>query len=134
MTRPLRILHLEDNPRDAEIIRLKLEADGLSCAIHLVSGKDDFEAELAGHPFDLIISDYNLPGYDGATALKQAQIAQPDVPVILVSGTVVEEQAIQCLHIGATDYLLKGRLERLGPAVRRALEEAKTRCERKHAE
>ena len=88
----------------------------------------------AAEPFDLIISDYNLPGYDGVAALKQAQAAQPDVPVILISGTVVEEQAVKCLHIGATDYLLKGRLERLVPAVRRAIQEAETRRAHKRGE
>ena len=106
----------------------------MSCDIHLANGKDSFESALAQEPFDLIISDYNLPGYDGITALKQAQATQPDVPVILVSGTVSEEEAVKCLHIGATDYLLKGRLDRLAPAVQRAIQEAETRLTRKRAE
>jgi CheY-like chemotaxis protein len=82
MPRPLRLLHLEDSPRDAEIVRHRLDVAGLSCDILLASGKDSFEAALAGEPFDLIISDYNLPGYDGITALKQAQSTQPDVRLI----------------------------------------------------
>ena len=106
----------------------------MSCDILLANGKDSFEAALAREPFDLIISDYNLPGYDGITALKQAQATQPDVPVILVSGTVGEEQAVKCLQIGATDYLLKERLDRLAPAVQRAIQEAETRRTRKRAE
>ena len=134
MTGPLRVLHLEDSPRDAEIVRDRLEGDGLSCTILVASGKDSFEAALAAESFDLIISDYDLPGYDGITALKQAQTAQPDVPVILISGTVVEEQAVKCLHVGATDYLLKGRLERLVPAVKRAIQEADTRRAHKRGE
>ena len=134
MPRPLRVLHLEDSPRDAELVRHRLDVAGLDCDILLASGKDSFEAALAGEPFDLIISDYNLRGYDGITALKRAQSTQPDVPVILVSGTVGEEQAVKCLQIGATDYLLKARLERLVPAVQRALQEAETRRQRKHAE
>jgi sigma-B regulation protein RsbU (phosphoserine phosphatase) len=134
MPRPLRVLHLEDSPRDAELVRHRLDVGGLDCDILLASGKDSFEAALAGEPFDLIISDYNLRGYDGITALKQAQSTQPDVPVILVSGTVGEEQAVKCLQIGATDYLLKARLERLVPAVQRALQESETRRQRKHAE
>jgi two-component system cell cycle sensor histidine kinase/response regulator CckA len=134
MTRPLRVLHLEDSARDAEIVRHRLDVEGLSCDILLASTKDSFETALTREPFDLIISDYNLPGYDGVTALKQAQATQPDVPVILISGTVVEEEAVRCLQIGATDYLLKARLDRLVPAVQRAIQEAETRRTRKHAE
>jgi PAS domain S-box-containing protein len=133
MTQPLRVLHLEDSPRDAEIVRHRLD-DGLACTIVLANGRDSFEAALAREPYDLIISDYNLPGYDGVSALKHAQATQPDVPVILISGTVVEEQAVRCLHIGATDYLLKARLERLVPAVKRAVQEAEARRARKTVE
>src|ERR1700681_534157 len=134
MTRPLRVLHLEDSPRDAEMVRHKLDVEGVSCDILLANSKDSFEAALAREPFDLILSDYNLPGYDGVTALKQAQQTQPDVPVILISGTVGEEEAVKVLQIGATDYLLKDRLDRLVPAVHRAIQEAETRRTRKHAE
>ncbi len=134
MTRPLRVLHLEDSPRDAEIIRHRLDLEGLLCSILVANGRDSFEAALTAEPFDLILSDYNLPDYDGVTALKQAQAAQPGVPVILISGTLGEDEAVKCLHVGATDYLLKARLDRLAPAVRRALQEAETRRERKRVE
>src|ERR1700675_3986588 len=127
MTRSIHVLHLEDSPRDAEIIRQRLDGADVSFDIVLTNSQDSFEAALTREPFDLIISDYNLPGYDGVRALKQAQATQPDVPVILISGTVVEEEAVRCLQIGATDYLLKGRLDRLVPAVQRALQEADTR-------
>ena len=106
----------------------------MPCDIRLTNSKASFEAALAAGTFDLIISDYNLPGYDGVTALKHAQATQPDVPVILISGTVGEEEAVKCLQFGATDYLLKGRLDRLAPAVRRAIEEAEARLTRKRAE
>jgi PAS domain S-box-containing protein len=134
MIRPLRVLHLEDSPRDAEVVREKINVEGVSCDIRLVNNKDSFEAALTQEPFDLIISDYNLPGYDGVTALKHAQLARPDVPVILISGTVGEEEAVKCLHIGATDYLLKDRLDRLVPAMQRAIQEAETRRTRKRAD
>jgi two-component system cell cycle sensor histidine kinase/response regulator CckA len=134
MTRPLRVLHLEDSPRDAEMIRHRLDVEGLSCDILVARSKDSFETALTREAFDLIISDYNVPGYNGVTALKQAQATQPDVPVILISGTVVEEEAVRCLQIGATDYLLKARLDRLVPAVQRAIQEAETRRQRQHAE
>ena len=88
MERPLRVLHLEDSPRDAALIRDRLELDGVACEILVVNGKDSFEAALARESFDLVISDYNLPGYDGITALQKAQVVQPGVPVILISGTL----------------------------------------------
>src|SRR5664279_4285435 len=124
MPSPLRVLHLEDSPRDADVIRYKLDAEGVSCDITLVRTKDGFEAALTQQTFDLILCDYNLPGYDGISALTYAQRLRPDVPVILVSGTVGDEEAVRCLHLGATDYLLKDRLERLGSAVKRAIQEA----------
>ena len=133
-TRPVRVLHLEDAPRDAEVVRSRLELDGLACDILVADTRGGFESALEHEPFDLIICDYNLPGYDGVTALKRALTSQPDVPVILVSGTVGEDEAVKCLQMGAIDYLLKGRLDRLGPAVRRAIKEAQSRLTRKRAE
>jgi PAS domain S-box-containing protein len=134
MTRPIRVLHLEDNPRDAEIIGSRLDVDALPCDIELTSTQEAFDAALARERFDLILCDYNLPGYDGLTALKRAKEIHPDVPVIIISGTVGEDDAVKCLHSGATDYLLKQRLERLGSAVRRAIEEADERRRRALAE
>lgn len=132
--RALRVLHLEDSARDAEMIRERIKAAGLSCTIILVNEKQRFESELASGLFDIILCDYNLPGYDGEVALKYAQTTQPDVPVILISGTAVEEQAVHCLQIGATDYLLKQRLERLVPAIERAINESDTRREKRRTE
>jgi PAS domain S-box-containing protein len=125
---------LEDSPRDAEIVRHKLDVEGVSCDILLASSKASFEAALTQESFDLILSDYNLPDYDGITALTQAKATQPDVPVILISGTLDDEEGVRCLHIGATDYLLKDRLDRLVPAVQRAMQEAETGRTRKRAE
>ena len=115
MTRPLRVLHLEDHPADAAVIRDRLEFEGLHCEIRLTDSQARFESALAEETFDLIIADYHLPGYDGIAALNHALTTHPDVPVIMVSGTVSEEEAVKCLHFGATDYLLKGRLDRLAP-------------------
>ena len=134
MTRLLRVLHLEDNPNDAEIIRDRLEREHVPCDIVLTTSRSQYEAALTGETFDLIISDYNVPGYSGVTALRAAQSAQPDVPVILISGTVGEDEAVKCLHIGATDYLLKSSLDRLAPAVERAIREAEMKQTRKRAE
>ena len=124
MTGSIRVLHLEDSPRDAELIREKLAAEGLSCDIVLVDRKETFESALARDSFDVILCDYNLPDYDGRSALTLAKETQPETPVIVISGTLGEEAAVECLRLGATDYLLKDRLERLAAAVSRALQEA----------
>jgi two-component system cell cycle sensor histidine kinase/response regulator CckA len=134
VTQPLRVLLLEDHPGDAAVIRDRLAFDGVRCEIRLTDCQSSFEAALADGTFDLIIADYRLPGYDGMAALRHALTAQPDVPVILVSGTVSEEVAVKCLQFGATDYLMKGHLDRLAPAVLRAIAEAESRLTRKRAE
>jgi PAS domain S-box-containing protein len=130
----LRILHLEDSSQDAGLIRDRLEEAGLACDIMVVDSEADFESALAGNPFDLILCDYNLPGYDGLSALKVARERQPTAPLIMISGSFGEDQAVECLQAGATDYLLKQRLERFIPAVRRALQEAEERRRRRQVE
>jgi PAS domain S-box-containing protein len=134
MKPPLRILHLEDNPTDAELIQAILEAEGIICAVTRVDTQAAFFASIEQGGFDLILTDYTLPSFDGLSALKIALEKCPDVPFIFVSGTLGEEVAIEALKIGATDYILKQRLSRIGPSVHRALREAKERGERKRAE
>ncbi|UUZ64169.1 response regulator [Polaromonas sp. P1-6] len=134
MTPSIRLLHLEDNPLDAELIRLRLEAAGLSCDIRWVSGKEAFESALAQETFDLVLSDYKLPGYDGLSALKYVRERQPELPVIMMSGGLSEEEAVDCLKAGATDYVLKHRPQRLGTAVLRALAEKEERAALRRAE
>ncbi|WP_293596616.1 MULTISPECIES: ATP-binding protein [unclassified Polaromonas] len=123
MNPSIRLLHLEDNPLDAELIRLRLEAAGLSCDIRWVSGKEAFESALAQETFDLVLADSKLPGYDGLSALRHVRERQPELPVIMMSGELSEEAAVDCLKAGATDYVLKQRPQRLDAAVRRALVE-----------
>ncbi|HEX7087340.1 MAG TPA: response regulator [Vicinamibacterales bacterium] len=132
--RPIRALHLEDDPLDAELIAHRLEHGGLQSDILRVTSREAFEAALAREPFDLVLCDYNLPGYDGMSAIARAKAVQPAVPVIVISGTVGEDEAIRCLQAGATDYVLKSRLDRIAPAVRRAMEEAEERRQRLRAE
>ncbi|HSY18136.1 MAG TPA: ATP-binding protein [Candidatus Acidoferrales bacterium] len=134
MKSPLRILHLEDDARDAALICSTLESGGIACAITCVQRRDDFLAALERDGFDLILSDFSLPTFDGLAALKVAGARCPDVPFILVSGTLGEERAIDALKRGATDYVLKERLARLVPAVQRAMQEVGERVERKLAE
>jgi signal transduction histidine kinase/FixJ family two-component response regulator len=131
---PLRILLLEDNSGDAELIRELLEADHGVCEMTRVQTRAEFVAALENGDIDLILADYQLPSFDGLSALKLALSARPDLPFIFVSGTLGEEVAIEALKIGALDYVLKSGLSRLVPCVHRALREARERAELKNAE
>src|ERR1700710_1587195 len=122
MPAPLRILHVEDDPNDAALIEACLEAGGIACSTERVETRDSFLAALERREFDLILSDFSLPTFDGLSAIKIVRDKRPDVPVILVSGTVGEDEAIDSMKSGATDYVLKGRLSRLAPAVVRAMQ------------
>src|ERR1700736_5623294 len=134
MKSPLRILYLEDEPKDAELVQETLAIDGISCQITRVETEADFIASLEQGGFDLILADYTLPSFDGLSALKIAQQHWPHVPFIFLSGTLGEEVAIEALKFGATDYVFKTRLSRIVPSVQRALREAEERVERRRAE
>jgi PAS domain S-box-containing protein len=131
---PLRILLLEDDAADAELIQELFEADHLACKLTRVQTRAEFLSALETGDVDLILADYKLPSFDGLSALELALGVRPDLPFIFVSGTLGEDVAIEALKIGATDYVLKTRLSRLVPSVRRALREAEARAERKKAE
>lgn len=130
----IQILHLDDSPRDAELVQRKLEKAGLSCEITHVDNRQSFEAALQDRRFQVVLCDYNLPGYDGITALKLVRERHPFTPVMLISGSLNEEDAVKCLQHGATDYLLKERLDRLPAAVKRALAEVEELHKRQQAE
>src|ERR1700681_2921877 len=134
MRHPLRILSIEDDPKDTELIQGLLETEGIVCEVTRVDTEASLRDLLKQGGVDLILADYSLPSFDGISALKLATKACPDVPFIFVSGTLGEEVAIEALKIGATDYVLKTRLSRLVPSVLRALREATQRAERKRAE
>ena len=134
MNSPLRVLHLEDDVRDTELVQATLEGEGIQSELKRVEREQDFLAALKRESLDLILADYTLPSFDGLSALRIAQQHSPDVPFIFVSGTLGEDVAIEALKTGATDYVLKTRLARLGPAVNRALSEARERSDRKRAE
>src|SRR5919107_4095243 len=133
-TKALRVLNLEDSPLETELVHATLKEGGVRCEIFWVQTRADFAAALESDEFDLILADYSLPAFDGLSALKVAQEIRPEVPFVLVSGAVGEETVIEALKSGAADYVLKQRLERLVPAVRRAMSEAEERTERKRAE
>jgi PAS domain S-box-containing protein len=132
--RKLRILSIEDDPKDAELIQDLLETGNIACEVTRVDTQAALMASLEQGGVDLILADYSLPSFDGFSALKVATKFCPDVPFIFVSGTLGEEVAIEALKIGATDYVLKTRLSRLVPSVLRALREAEERAERKRAQ
>src|SRR6266849_5348360 len=134
MSPTIRFVHLEDDPHDAELVAATLVHGGIRCEIVRVQTQEDFRAALEGQKIDMILSDYALPSYDGLSALALARKLRPDVQFLLVSGTIGEEAAIESLKGGATDYVLKHRLERLVPAVQRALQESAERAELKRAE
>jgi PAS domain S-box-containing protein len=130
----LRFLLLEDSLLDFELIQTTLQAGNMDCELVRVQTRADYLAALETSTFDLILSDYSLPNFDGISALEIACSRYPETPFIFVSATLGEELAIEALKQGATDYVLKQRLERLVPSVQRALREAQERCKRKQAE
>lgn len=132
--RELHILILEDVTTDAELIKDELREAGTVFTPNCVKDNVSYLKALDEFSPDIILSDYSLPSFDGLSALKLAVKMCPDVPFIFVSGALGEETAIELLKQGATDYVLKSRLSRLGPAVSRALQEVKERKERKMAE
>ncbi|SCK08405.1 PAS domain S-box-containing protein [Variovorax sp. HW608] len=131
---PLRVLHLEDDPRDAEMIQSALEAGGLVFDVHRVETQRDFCAALTKGGLDLILADFPLHPFDGMTALEIAREHCPDVPFIFVASVLVEEVAIEAVKNGATDYVLKLCRSRIVNSVRRALREGQQRLERKEAD
>jgi two-component system sensor histidine kinase UhpB len=130
----LDILMLEDVASDAEIVEYDLRKAKIKFTYRRVDTREDFLEELERKIPDLILADYSLPNFDGLTALGLARKICPETPFIFVSGTMGEEVAIDTLQKGATDYVLKQRLERLGPSVERALREAEERRQRWAAE
>jgi PAS domain S-box-containing protein len=132
--RPLRILVLEDLASDAELMTYELRQAKLDYTYRRATTREQFLAVLHEERPDVILSDFHLPGFDGLEALALAQAKHPEVPFIFVSGAMGEEVAIESLKRGATDYVLKDRLSRLGPAVKRALRESEERQERRQAE
>ena len=134
MSKTLRVLHLEDSRTDAELIRATLEREGRTCDWTRVEHRDQFITAIQQGDFDVILADYTLPSFDGFSALDLARERCPQAPFIFVTGSLGEEVAIESLKRGATDYVLKHRLSRLGSAVRRALDEAAARLERARLE
>jgi DNA-binding response OmpR family regulator len=120
----IHILHLEDDNQDAELVQAMFEVADIACQSTRVQSGAEFSDALFKEKFDIILADYQLPGYNGISALRLAQELCSDVPFIFVSGIMGEDAVIEGLTQGATDYVLKGKLARLAPAVKRALVDA----------
>jgi diguanylate cyclase (GGDEF)-like protein/PAS domain S-box-containing protein len=129
----LRVLLVEDRPSDAELMLLRLEDEGFNPQVVRVETEAAYVAGLDTTP-DLILSDWHLPMFSGLRALQVIRARDEDIPFVIVSGAVGEEVAIDAMHQGADDYVLKDRLARLGPAVRRALEAKRLRDDRRRAD
>ena len=134
MTKSLRILHLEDDPMDAELVQMTLSAEGVDCEVQVVSRREEFGGALERGGIDLILADFALPAFDGMSALAMVRERLPDLPFVFVSGKLGEEAAIESLKSGATDYVLKSRLARLVPAVQRALTESQEHAKQRQTE
>jgi len=134
MNQAVNILHVEDSSNDSELVQQMLQENGLSCETIRVETRGDFIDALEERDYDLILSDCTLPQFSGLQALEIAHSLRPRTPFIFVSGTIGEETAIESLQNGATDYVLKHRLTRLVPAIRRALAESREKSLRFEAE
>ncbi len=122
---PLRVLIIEDSAEDAELMATEIEAAGFQPIYRRVETRDEMMVALTEDPWDVAISDYTLPRFSGAEALAILSQQAPQIPLLIVSGTLDDEQAVVAMRQGASDYLLKDRLGRLGPAIKRALDERK---------
>jgi len=130
----LKILYLEDNVTDFELTKAILEKEQLLENIERVENRQQFQTTLENNDYDIILSDYSLPDFDGIEALKIVLEKYPETPFIILSGSLGEELAIDTLKMGATDYVLKQRISRLIPAIRRAVKESEEKTSRRLAE
>jgi phosphoserine phosphatase RsbU/P len=123
MKLPLRILHLEDDANDAELVQTTLEAEGVHCVITRVQTRDDFISALERGGIDLILSDFRLPAFDGLSATEIVRARWPSLPLIVVSGSLGEELIVDLFKNGVKYCIAKGHLSRLAPSVRRVMKD-----------
>lgn len=134
MSTPLNVLLIEDNEDDAELLLYELNRSGFAYQWHRIDSEQDYRNRLHEDSIDLIVADYSLPEFSAIRALRILQEEHIDIPLIVVTGTVTEQVVVECLKLGASDYLLKDRLTRLGGAVTHALEEKRLRDEKRKAD
>lgn len=130
---PIRAIIVEDQPADIELLQRTLQGHGFTVKSRIVQDEETFLAEVRTKSCDVVLADYNLPQWNGMEAVAVLRREKLDVPVILVTGALGEQKAVECIKSGAADYVLKDNLTRLPDAVRRALREKKLREENKRA-
>ena len=129
MNKVLRLLLAEDSASDGELVIRQLRNAGYQVEAERVDDIDAMRRALAGSVWDLIVSDYHMPGFDARDALRLLQETGRDIPFVVVSGVIGEEAAVQMMRAGAHDYFMKGNLTRLGSAVERELRQAANRAD-----
>jgi PAS domain S-box-containing protein len=134
MLKSLHVLMVEDSEDDALLLMRELKKNGYEPIGHRVQTADDMAFVLMDQHWDIILCDYHLPGFSGLDALGLVKMLAVDIPVIMVSGAIGEETALDCIHRGAADYIMKSNLTRLGLAVSRELEKRDMRVRQKRAE
>lgn len=123
----MKVLHLEDDPNDQELVSALLQAECPECELIRAGTRTEFLAQLAHGGIDVVLSDYTIPGFDGLEALALTQQHAPTVPFVFFSGSIGEDQAIAAVRAGAADYIIKDRYRRLSTALRRAVLDARER-------
>src|SRR5438132_7444779 len=132
--RPLRVLLVEDSAADAELMLRALKASGFDPVHERVETAAALRAAFEGITWDVVLSDYYLPELEAPAALALVRERAPDMPFLVVSGSMGEDSAVAAMKAGATDYIMKDRLQRLAPAVARAVADAGVRRERRRLE
>ncbi|MGC8605340.1 MAG: PAS domain S-box protein, partial [Desulfomonilaceae bacterium] len=131
---PLRVLIVEDSPDDATLLIRAVRKGGFELSFERVETADAMRSALADRPWDIILCDFRMPTFDGFSALAALKESNLDIPLILVSGAIGEDTAVEAMKAGASDYVMKSNLQRLIPAIERELKEAASRAEKRKAE
>lgn len=131
MSTPLQVLVIEDSTEDTELLLAELRRGGYDPAYERVQTADALSAALDSRSWDIVLADYSMPGFNGATALRLVRDRGLDIPFLFVSGTIGEDTAVEAMRAGANDYIIKGHLKRLLPAIARELRDAALRSAHK---
>ena len=123
----VRILHLEDSRVDHTLVKFALQRAKMNHHLTLVDTMPEFQAELASGHYDLVLADYHLPGFTGLDAWAHVKTTEPEMPFVILSGAIGETAAVDAMHLGISDYLLKDDMQRLAHVIQRALEMGRTR-------
>lgn len=134
MTKPLKVLIVEDSEQDTSLLIRELVKSGYSPIHKRVDTDLDMQAALDSENWDIVLSDYVMPHFSGLGSIRLVRQKNPELPLIIISGQIGEDTAVEAMKAGAHDYIVKGKLKRLGPAIERELEESANRRQRKKAE